>query len=426
MPINTSQKPVRATPKVPPTYKASKESKERLTTAQAAKRLGVKPTTIYAYVSRGVLTSLPAVDRTGSTFAVSDIEMLAQRGRPRQASRSQALDFTIDTAITAITQHSLSYRGLDAVSLSTKVTFEQVTDLLLTGSLPSFSQWPLSALNVPPTATVFDHVALASVLASATDPLCTDLDARAVPHTARTLIASVVDSLPVLGDQRAPRLRLGTESLNDTIAGRLWIRLSPRRPTAGMIQILNAALVLMADHELAVSAVAARVAASTRAHPYAVVLAGVAAMSGPLHGGASRPARRMLERAMDVSAPTAVSEALQINGMYPGFGHKVYKHGDPRAVALIAMMRSINTDHPVLAAVDASAAAIWRRREVRPNIDLALGAFGIVADLDDRAAEAIFCIARIAGWIAHALEEYTEAPLRFRARAVYTGELRHQ
>jgi citrate synthase len=403
----------------------SNTSRERLTTAQAAKRLGVKPTTIYAYVSRGVLASLPAVVGTGSTFAANDIELLAQRGRPRQASRSQALDFTIDTAITSITQHNLSYRGLDAVALSTKVAFEQVTDLLLTGSLPTHTPWPVRALTIPSTESLFDHVALTAVLASAIDPFRSDLDPRSVAQTARTLIASVVDSLPALGDERIPRLRLGDESLSNTIAGRLWTRLSPRRPSSGMIELLNAALVLMADHELAVSAVAARVAASSRADPYAVVLAGIAAMSGPLHGGASRPARRMLDQAMVMPVSVAVSEALRINGLYPGFGHKVYKHGDPRAAALFAMMRSLKKDHPVLAAVDASVEAIWRRREVRPNIDLALAAFGVFAGFNEDSAETIFSIARIAGWIAHALEEYTEAPLRFRARAVYTGELRH-
>ncbi len=402
-----------------------KPTNERLTTAQAAKRLGVKPATIYAYVSRGILTSVPAVDGAGSTFAAHDIESLARRGRPRQASRSQALDFTIDTSITAITQHNLSYRGLDAVALSTRVTFEQVTDLLLTGSLPNYEAWPVSALTVPPTESVFQHVVLTAVLASGADPLRTDLAPRSVCHIARTLITSVVDSLPVLSDERVPRLRLGNETLSNTIAGRLWVRLSPRRPAPGLIELLNAALILLADHELAVSAVAARVAASSRADPYAVVLAGIAAMSGPLHGGASRPARRMLDRAMVMPVSAAVSEALRLNGMYPGFGHKVYKHGDPRATALLSMMRTMAKDHPVLAAVDASGAAIWRRREVRPNVDLALAALGVFAGLGEESAEAIFAIARIAGWIAHALEEYTEAPLRFRARAVYTGELRH-
>ncbi len=396
----------------------------RLTTDQAAKRLGVKAATVYAYVSRGILESQPAPTGTGSTFSVDEIEALARRGRPRLASRSQALNFTIDTSVTSITQQQLSYRGLDVVALSRRVTFEQITDLLLTGSLPNFTPWPTVELRVPAAAGVFDHIGLATILAARSDPFRADLEARAVAQTARTLISAVVDSLPVAksnADLRIPRLLLGDESLPHTIAGRLWTRLHAKRPTTAQLQMLNAALVLMADHELAVSAVAARVAASTRADPYAVVLAGIAAMSGPLHGGASRPARDLLDRATAVGVPTAVAESLATHGFYPGYGHKVYKHGDPRADALLKMLRAEYGDVAAMRTVDEVIATIWKRREIRPNIDFALAAFGATAGLSRDSGEYIFGTARIAGWVAHALEEYEEEPLRFRARANYQG-----
>jgi citrate synthase len=402
----------------------------RLSTAQAANRLGVKPATIYAYVSRGVLTSEQSSDGRSSTFAAADIEQLARRGRPREASRSRALDFTIDTAITSITQTHLKYRGRDAVALSKSATFEQVAELLLTGKFAEHEPWPRRQLSVPATHSAFDHVSYAALAAGAADPFRSDLSPTSVAQTARTLIASVVDSMPVAGDGRTARLTIGNVAHRGTIAGRLWAAMSPKRPTPGMVSIINAALVLLADHELAVSTVAVRVAASTRADPYAVIGAGVAAISGPLHGGASRAARRMVDSALTdmtgagrntLAIERAAAKALEHDGIYPGFGHKVYKHGDPRANALLSMLRDIAGGTQEMTAVDGLIAAVKKRRDIEVNIDLALAALGAVAGLGETSGERIFLVGRIAGWTAHTIEEYAEAPLRFRARAVYVG-----
>jgi citrate synthase len=399
----------------------------RLTTAQAAKRLGVKPATIYAYVSRGILASSAVPGDRYSTFSSREIEQLALRGKPRQASRSHALDFAIDTAITEIGQHSLSYRGHDVLRLASSATFEQVAGLLLDGSLGEHITWDHRPIEVPSTSSIFDHVGLVPVLLATNDPMRGDLSPEAVRLAARNIMAAVVDSLPSVGEGRTPRLQIGEKSYRSTIAGRLWTKLSPARPTPALMSILNAALVLLADHELAVSAVAARVTASTRADPYAVVSAGIAAMSGPLHGGASRGARRMLDQALHETtratsgSDRAVGEALATLGNYPGFGHTVYKQGDPRAESLLAMLRETAGGTRPMNAVDGVIAAIRKRRDIQPNIDLALAALGLVANLPTEASESIFCVARIAGWCAHAIEEYNEAPLRFRARALYVG-----
>lgn len=399
----------------------------RLTTLQAAQRLGVKPETIYAYVSRGLLDRSLSADGRTSTFSDSDIERLARRGRPRQASRSHSLDFTISTAITEITQTHLRFRGHDATRLARTATFEQVAELLLTGRLADHDPWPVNSIKVPTSASVFDHVGATALLAGAADPFRADLDPNSVAQAARRLISSVVDSLPVLGDGRTPRLTIANDSYRGSIAGRLWTRLTPRRPLPGLVATLNAALVLLADHELAVSTVGVRVAASTRADPYRVIAAGTAVMSGPLHGAASRAARRMLDAAMAEGGRTthaverAAGQALEANGMYPGYGHKVYKHGDPRADLLLTMIREVAGGTREMAVVDGLIATIRKRRDVRPNVDLALAALGLVADLPEGAGETIFSVARIAGWAAHAIEEYAEAPLRFRARAQYAG-----
>ena len=195
-----------------------------------------------------------------------------------------------------------------------------------------------------------------------------------------------------------------------------------------MVELLNASLVLLADHELAVSTVAARVTASTRSDPYAVVGAGIAAIRGPLHGGVSRPARQMLEAALAQSAGKdragvgrAAREVLDRYEFYPGFGHKVYKSGDPRADAMLVRLSELGGESREMEVVEAVVDEVQRRIGMRPNIDLSLAAFGMIARLTEDSGQRIFCVARIAGWCAHAIEEYAEAPLRFRARAVYIG-----
>jgi citrate synthase len=398
----------------------------RLSTVQAAQRLGVKPQTIYAYVSRGLLDRTVTADGRSSTFSESDVEQLARRGRPRQASRSQALDFSIATAVTQITQTHLRYRGHDTCRLARSVTFEQAAELLLKGHLGDHEQWPVHDLAVPPTNSAFDHLVMTSIAAGQADPFRADLQPMSVAHATRSLITAVVDSLPVLGDGRTPRLTIGDKTFRGSIAGRLWTHLTPRRPQPGFVGVLNAALVLLADHELAVSTVGVRVAASARADIYRSVAAGAAVMSGPLHGGASRSARHMLNAAADEPVHTtlaverAAAQALNDTGSYPGYGHKVYKQGDPRADVLLAMLRGIAGGSRKMAIVDGVIATVRKRRDLHPNVDLALAAFGLVGDLPENVGETIFCVARLAGWAAHAIEEYGEAPLRFRARAQYS------
>jgi citrate synthase len=174
-------------------------------------------------------------------------------------------------------------------------------------------------------------------------------------------------------------------------------------------------LIMLADHDLAVSTVAARVAASARAHPYAVVSAGLGALDGHYHGTASTQAYRFLVEAMP-DPVGALSERLRAGSGVPGFGHRVYRNHDPRAVVLFDRLRAAKPDSPALAAVDAIAG-----HHTFPNVDMALAVMMHEHGLRPDAGEAIFAIARTVGWIAHALEEYREPGLRFRPEGVYVG-----
>jgi citrate synthase len=213
----------------------------------------------------------------------------------------------------------------------------------------------------------------------------------------------------------------GSARPDQGIAARLWPRLCPQPPSPGLLAALRAALVLLADHELAASTLAARVAASVQADPYAVVATGLGAVGGALHGGASLGAQVMLAAADGpAAAPRVVGDLLRRGERVPGFGHFVYRSGDPRAGLLLGLVREAVPGSPRLAVADAVLAETRRRSLPEPNIDFALAALASCAGMITGAGEAVFAVARTAGWLAHALEEYAaRTPLR--PRALYTG-----
>ena len=397
-----------------------------LSSRQAAHRLGVKVETLYAYVSRGLLTSHRDEAHRASVFDEREVERLARRGRPRAASRTPTLDIDIATAITSTHTptggYEVRFRGHPAAELAATVAFEQVAELLWTGELTASPAPPWAGSTVTVAGErMMDRVRVAAALAAVEPGAGDGLAVEAVAAEGRRLIATIVDSLPVLDDGRVPRLHLPGGAYRGTIAGRLWRRLSPRRATPGAVRALNGALVLMADHELAASTLAARVAASTRAGPHAVVAAGLGAVSGRLHGGESLRVRRLLVEADGAGAAAAVDGALQRYGRLPGFGQMIYPDGDPRTPVLRALVDEAWPSSPALVTVDEVAAEARRRHAAPPNVDFALATLGRAAAMADDAAEAIFAVARIAGWLAHALEEYDERPLRFRPKATYIG-----
>jgi citrate synthase len=399
-----------------------------LTAAEAARRLGVKPATLYAYVSRGVLSRVRAPDGRTSLFGAEEVEQLARRGRPRRPAG--VADITVESAITEITGDSLRFRGLDATRLAVSRTFEEVAELLWTGEFPPGRESGREPWRARPAALAAGRAAQAALPAgilplerlqvivpamAATDPLRLQLDRPAVIAAGQNIIAGMVDCLP--GDV--------TSAAAEPVAGRLWSRLSAGhgqgRPSPGLMRALSAALVLLADHELAASTLAARAAASVQADPYAVVGTGLGAMSGALHGGASLGAETLMAAASGPEdVPRVVGELLRRGEKVPGFGHFVYRGGDPRAILLLDLVRRVAPKSRQLAVADAVFAEVRHKSLPEPNIDFAIATLVRVAGMVRGAGEAIFAVARTAGWIAHALEAYS-GPGPLRPRAVYTG-----
>jgi citrate synthase len=447
---------------------------EFLTATEAAQRLGVKPATLYAYVSRGVLRRDRAADGRSSLFDSDEVERLARRGRPRRPAG--AADITVESAITEISGDRLRYRGLDVIRLAASRAFEDVAELLWTGELPPArpgaaraaraagpAPWRATApalaagrgaqAALPAGTLPLERFQVIVPAMAATDPLRLQLDPAAVLAAGRSIIAGLVDCLPPaapdypISDYSSPDYPSPDYSISDyptadyptadyptadypnpdypsadnSIADRLWPRLCDRRPTPALRRALSAALVLLADHELAASTLAARVAASVRADPYAVVETGMGAMSGALHGGASLGAETLLASASGPDdVPRVVGELLRRGEKVPGFGHFVYKTGDPRAVLLFDLLRRAAPKSRPLAVAEAVLAEVRRKSLPEPNIDLAIATLARVAGMIRGSGEAIFAVARTAGWIAHALEAYA-GPGPLRPRAVYTG-----
>jgi citrate synthase len=182
--------------------------------------------------------------------------------------------------------------------------------------------------------------------------------------------------------------------------------------------LVNAALVLMADHELATSTMAVRVAASTRADLYDVLLAGLGTIAGPLHGGASQQVTALLGEARLHGVERAVNDSLRWQGVLPGFGHSVYKRGDARCTVLLGLFEEMASPEDVELVRDLVGLAADHDIPP-PNVDLALASMAWATGMPPDAGRTLFTVARVAGWTAHYLEELEERPLRYRARAVY-------
>ncbi|MFL6298344.1 MAG: citrate/2-methylcitrate synthase, partial [Actinomycetes bacterium] len=351
-------------------------------------------------------------------------------------------ELVVPSALTTIDRGLPWYRGLAVPELAGTRSFEEVAEWLWTARFPDpVPAWRASqpALDagrqaqaaLPPGALPLERIRVIAAALPAGDELRLELRPAAVTAAGRSLVAGLVDCLPRLAprppgrrgqrEARAPGRPGRPPPDAGPIAARLWMGLSPLDPEPELVRVVDAALVLLADHELAASTVAARVAASVRADPYAVASAGLAVVSGSLHGGASLGIEALLDEIdRPDQAAGVVGARLRRGERLRGFGHRLYPDGDPRAATLLARLRATADSSPRMEVVDSLLQAARRRGLPEPNVDLALAALAHLTGMTHGAGEAIFATARTAGWIAHALEEYERnAPIR--PRAVYTG-----
>ncbi|NYE95874.1 citrate synthase [Psychromicrobium silvestre] len=410
---------------------------ERLSTAQAAARLGVKAATLYAYVSRGLISSERAVDAAGSTFDPLEVETLARRRRSAGAA-SELLStpltgtplMVMDSPIALLSEDSLYYRGLPAVELAQQHRFENIANWLWSDAeTPEDDAKETLSFAAPvdltrlvrnarrllgPEARGVDYMQQALLIASSHDPLKRDLSPAAVRSLGQRTMALMIEGLP------------GESRRGGAIAAQLWQRLAERESEPADVELLNTALILLVDHDLAASTLAGRVAASARAHPYAALMSALAACDSGLHGSASVTAAELLRAVLAGSSPEqAISAQLASSSTpgagIPGFGHRIYRHRDPRAAVLLAELRKNPHYREAWQAAAAVTAVVHARTEQPVNVDLAIAVLMIGAGMPLDGGQTLFALARTAGWLAHIMDEYLQSPLRLRPRGQYSG-----
>jgi len=374
---------------------------EWLTREQALERLNVRPQTLYAYVSRGRIGMRPDdADPRRSQYRADDIAALATRrarGRSPQAIAESAIAWgepAITTSISTVLHGRLVYRGEDAVDLSATATLEETAELLWTSGRPvSFASLTLSAARQSGTPTAFARLSA--------------LAAEGWPSLGRRPAMLQQDGAAAIS---ALATALGAAPGSEPVHIRLAQGWSVEAAGTGVIR---KALVLLADHELNTSTFAARVAASTGAPIAACLLAGLATLTGPRHGGAGAAAIALVEDAERLGPDEAIARWLAHDRPLPGFGHPLYPEGDPRAVGLLP---DIDVDRGLFQLQDAVLAATG----LQPNIDFALAAMTRSLHLPADAPFRLFALGRSVGWTAHAIEQVTSNRL-IRPRARYDG-----
>jgi citrate synthase len=370
----------------------------------ARERLGVRPQTLYAYVSRGRVQTRPDPrDPRRSLYRAADIAALAQKkSRSRKVSDVAAGAIAwgepvLASEITTVAGGRLFYRGRDAILLAETETLESVARLLRGGHGAA-----LKRTDRPPPpdhADMRTRAYLALALRAGSDPPARGRNALALAVEAATLLDVLTDAVAGY---------VGGGAIHNRLA--LAWGLGPGGPGADLIRRI---LVLVADHELNASAFAARVAASTGASLAASALAGLATLSGPRHGGATAAVRTFAAEAVRLGPRLAIENRLVEDRALPGFGHPLYPDDDPRAAALLARFEA----PPDLAALREAVQAVTG---LAPNVDFALMAACEGLRLPADAPFALFSVARCAGWIAHAIEQGATGAL-IRPRARYVG-----
>ncbi len=347
----------------------------------------------------------------------------------------------------------LSYRGYNTDDL-VGLTFEEVCYLLWHDELPDPTR--LRALRTQ----IGEERRLPAGIAD----LLRRLPATAHPLAVLRTVVSALGAIDPDGEDGSPaanlrksvrltaqaplivgawhRLRTGQEPVppvaSDSISGSLLRAILGATPAPDAERAMDAALILHADHELNASTFAARVAAATETDLHAAITAACAVLKGPKHGGANEDVFVMLE---EIGAPDAAEEWVkrklawreslppaerqQIKARFSGFGHRVYKVDDPRAAHLRRMAAALAERDPRtanwLAIAERVRTVVAQEKGLKVNVDfysaLVYQSMGIPADLNT----SIFAVARMAGWTAHALEQYADNRL-IRPRAEYVGK----
>jgi citrate synthase len=387
-----------------------------LSAREASAELAISPATLYAYVSRGLIRSEPSPDSRSHRYRAEDVRGLKERRVPSpepRGLRSFDADLPVmDSAIATITEDGPIYRGVNCVDLAEKDTLEHTATLLwdvtaidpfAADNCPHLSDAMRAIAEAARRAAPIDRAIAVLALAASADPgaFTRAPDGRALvgARILRLVVATMLNAAP------------SAQPLHLQIA-KAWAADRKDAP-----DLIRRALVLLADHELNASTFTVRCAASTGLNLYDAVIAGLAALKGPKHGGAGVLASRLVKTLIDNDVAPVIRERVALGERFAGFGHGVYKFGDPRAMSLLEALTRAGAARKFTREVPERIAEATGEFV---NIDYALAVLVHSLRLPAGSELALFAMARMVGWIAHASEQLQYGKL-IRPRARYVG-----
>jgi citrate synthase len=337
-------------------------------------------------------------------------------------------------------QGGLTYRGYAVEELAEHSTYEEVAYLILYGELPKAGELkafrqrlagqaavPSAVIDmlrpIPGAAPLMDVMRSGASYLAHWDQEVSDGSRAANLRKAERLLAR----LPTVLAARH-RLRQGKEPVqpdkNRSLPANLLWMINRREPSEALVRALDMSLILYAEHEFNASTFAARVICSTMSDMYSSVAGAIGALKGPLHGGANERAMEVLNEVGTVeNAEPWVRKALAEKRRIMGFGHRVYKDGDPRAAILKPRCRQLAEeagDTSLEEIADTIERIVQEEKGLRPNVDWPCARLYHYLGLPIDLYTPLFVVARVAGWAAHFIEQ-AESNRLIRPLSRYTG-----
>jgi len=334
---------------------------------------------------------------------------------------------------------TLSYCGYDISDLTSNCSFEEVVFLLWHGSLPSINELDNFKAqinqnrNIPPQlislirqspkeSSTMDLLRTCVSYLSSFDSNLLDTSLEAKMNASIKLLAKIPTILCY-----SERIRYNQEVIEPNpdldFAANFLYMLQDKLPDDSFTRVFDKCLVIHADHGLNASTFAARVTASTLSDVYSAITSAIGTLKGPLHGGANEAVMKMINEIKTLeNTQSYILDKLKKKDRIMGFGHRVYKTIDPRAVILSNISKQLQSDQGgILYDISTEIENIMKReKNLRPNVDFYAASVYTMLNIPSHLFTPIFAVSRISGWCAQILEQYVDNRL-IRPRANYVG-----
>ena len=402
-----------------------------MTAKEAAVELGVKIGTIYAYVSRGLIRSLPSSESQRSRlYSREDVNRLLIRRQMRINLEPTAEELAtwsspvIESSISLIEYGRLYYCGSPIEEIAAMLTAEELAALVWTGDAANAEA--LFDANRHPSARKYrqmlhdldmkreDRLSLPTFqvvlpIAMADDPIAFDMRREAIALAGARILRLLTS------------VAAGDVSEEISLAQMLQRGWQPDDEDS--VRFFNMALIICAGHQLKLATYAARVVAALGATPYSVINTGITALSGPQQGGYTEAVEAFLDEIQQpANAFAVIRSRMRRSESYPvpGFHNPLYPDGDPRASLILNALYDQYPDSPALDLSRSIQNVVGEMRGEHPKIEFALAIFRRHFNLPTNSTLGIFALGRIIGWIGHAIEQY-DSKQSIQPRIRYAG-----